>query len=194
MDAAIEACKAAGIKLSKSSLSAYERGFRRPMPDTIRALAQLFKTDERTLFAAAAGFESLPFAQPYAAPLYRRVRVKDKKLIFEELIGDRIVDMQFLGDAPKENLFWVIANDDSMAAAGIPHGAYALIDRTTDAAPQDIVLAAVDDKPAILCRVKRVGGRAIALLFANQAVEPEFIEPRRVNIIGRVRLVQIDFV
>lgn len=196
MDTVIGDLNDAGVKVSKASLSAYERGTRRPMPDMIRILAKYYETDERELFAAASGFDALPIAQPYAAPVYPAVRMADKKIQYDKSTGDRIVDMQFLGDSPKENLFWVIADDDSMAAAGIPHGAYALIDRTDNAAQQSqdaIMLAAVDDKPATLCRVKRVGRKAIALLFANQAVEPLFVEPRRVNILGRVRLVQIDF-
>ena len=196
MDTVVADLNDAGVKVSKASLSAYERGSRRPMPDMIHTLAKYYETDERALFAAASGFDSLPMAQPYAAPVYASVRLADKKVQYDNFKGDRIVDMQFLGDSPKENLFWVIANDDSMAAVGIPRGAYALIDRTANAddSSQDaIVLAAVDDKPAVLCRVKRVSRKAIALLYANQAVEPQFVEPRRVNIIGRVRLVQIDF-
>ena len=196
LNAAIAQLTADGVKIAKSSLSAYENGVRRPMPDTIRALARLYRADERDLLAAASGFDSLPFTQPYAAPVYERVTIRDKKCYYENHIGDRIVDMQFLGDTPKSNLLWVIANDDSMAAAGIPRGAFALIDRTpADVRDDALVLAAVDDKPAFLCRLKRME-KEIALTRANPAIEPLYFlkkDQRRVNIIGRVKLVQVDF-
>ena len=45
MDTVVADLNDAGVKVSKASLSAYERGSRRPMPDMIHTLAKYYETD-----------------------------------------------------------------------------------------------------------------------------------------------------
>jgi repressor LexA len=74
---------------------------------------------------------------------------------------------------------------DSMIDAGILDGDIALLRRTEEAAPGDIVVALIDEEEATLKRFRRRGA-SIALEPANTAYEVRILPPNRVRIQGKL--------
>lgn len=92
--------------------------------------------------------------------------------------------------APKSMLrsgehFILQVQGESMIEAGIFDGDMAIIQRCSDAANGEIVVALVDQEEATLKRLRRKGG-SIALEAANPAFETRIYGPDRVAVQGRL--------
>jgi repressor LexA len=88
----------------------------------------------------------------------------------------------FLG----EERFVLQVRGDSMVEAGILDGDMVVVERCTQPAEGDIVVALIDGEEATLKRLRRNGDGSITLLPANSAMQPMRYSAERVAIQGRL--------
>ncbi len=179
-----------------------ERGFIRRLPNRARALEVLRLPDTaapRAAERAASVVEGRFGRGPRKASPALRDPFADSELstslpvLGKIAAGTPITAIQDEVDrvaAPKTMLrsgehFILQVQGESMIEAGIFDGDLAIIQRCSDAANGEIVVALVDQEEATLKRLRRKGG-SIALEAANPAFETRIYGPDRVAVQGRL--------
>jgi len=173
-----------------------ERGFIRRLPNRARALEVLRQPDDvtskaplRTAANTNTALTSLrtPAANPAPAndvieiPLHGRIAAG---MPIEALEGQSTlpVPAALLGAGDH---YALEVSGDSMVEAGILDGDYALIRRTEVARDGEIVVALVRGEEATLKYLRRENGM-IRLDPANAAYDPQYYDPREVQVQGKL--------
>lgn len=178
-----------------------ERGFIRRLPNRARALEVLRLPDtaaprhgERASSVVEGRFgRSARRTAPERDAFADNDTVATLSVLGKIAAGTPITAIQEEVDrvaAPKSMLrsgehFALQVQGESMIEAGIFDGDMAIIQRCSDAANGEIVVALVDQEEATLKRLRRKGG-SIALEAANPAFETRIYGPDRVAVQGRL--------
>jgi repressor LexA len=175
-----------------------ERGFIRRLPNRARALEVLRLPDTAAPRGGAVVEGRFGKGARKAPPPQREIfadsdAVANLPVLGKIAAGTPIAAIQHEVDrvaAPKSMLrsgehFILHVQGESMIEAGIFDGDMAIIQRCSDAANGEIVVALVDQEEATLKRLRRKGG-SIALEAANPAFETRIYGPDRVAVQGRL--------
>lgn len=187
------------MKLTKSAISNWERGTRKPARENLEALADYFNVDldflrgrtdiknaseELVKIGRYSDEDRLPINNKKRIPLIGQISAGQPILAIENIERYEMVD--------EENVdFALRVKGTSMIGAGILEGSIVYVQQEADIENGDIVIAMIGDE-ATVKRFYRYNGNVV-LRPENPLLKEMVYRPEEVKVIGKVRCAKINF-
>lgn len=178
------------------TIASYERGLRRPDPDTLMKLSLMYNVSTDYLLGIPPSTEQTSSCyQCRAVPIYATIHYANGSVIFDDYEGDKVIYFSDDELEHKDDTFLWRVQDDRMLGDRIGTGDLALIQITNDVESGTIAAVNIENQDGTLYRVIKKPDLLI-LQPSNPKYETLFFynnEKDHVHIIGQVRENIIEF-
>lgn len=187
------------LGLTKSAISNWERGIRKPARENLEAMADFFnvdydfltgRTDVRNAYQELVKIgrysdeDRLPINNKKRIPLLGQISAGQPILAVQNIERYEMVDEDHVD-------FALRVKGNSMVGAGILEGSIVYVQQEADINNGDIVIALIGDE-ATVKRFYRYDG-SVVLRPENPSLKECVYKPEEVQIIGKVRCAKINF-
>lgn len=177
---------------TKNNISQYEKGTRKPSPQTLLTLCGFFGvTVDYLLCQSDQRLQGAPLAlkedkQNLEIPLYRTLSRSTRPLL-----DAKEYRHLHLPDMPDGSYFYFIAPDDTLSAFRIQKGDLLLVRIQESLRTGDIALFCHDDGPAVLRKYQPLPPSAL-FIASDPTVEPLLLSLESIHLFGRVTRVSFE--
>jgi len=190
------------LNLTDATLNRYEKGHRKPDPETLSKIAEILhvsvdwllgRTDNPEPFP---NFEELlkkmggwPAGEMVPIPVLSVIRCGSSIYAEQNILGYEMVSADVIRG---EEYFYLKVTGDSMSGVGMIPGSFVLVKRQDFVNDGEIAVVIADSNEATIKRVRFVNGQ-VMLIPANPAYEPKLYHEKEVKIIGKVVQTMIKY-
>lgn len=176
------------LGVSIGTVSGYERDYREPDNDTLKALAKLYGVSVEYLITGASnqiarGIEGV--GQFVNIPIVAEIPCGEPVFTSDSILGYMPMDKSILPNLSENDYVWLRAKGNSMTQSNIHDGSLVLIRLQPEVDSGEIAAVCVDDEDATIKRVI-FAGSAIVLQPSNPIFPTHEYARRQVRIVGKV--------